>query len=99
MAFPSKMILVIVFSLAILSLFYGNIIYQLTRVGQINRQMRHKDDEADLEDLHWPEHRRRRRLARARGCARAVHIGDDDPRLRWHWLHGRDVKTSIAGCV
>jgi hypothetical protein len=42
---------------------------------------------------------RPRRFARDRGCARAVHIGNDDPRRRWHWLHDPDVKTSIVGCV
>jgi hypothetical protein len=43
--------------------------------------------------------RRPRRVAPDRGCARAVHIGNDDPRRRWHWLHDPDVKTSIVGCV
>ena len=50
-----KMILVTVFCLALLSLFYGNIVYQLTRIGQIKRQMSYSDDEADLEDLHWAD--------------------------------------------
>jgi hypothetical protein len=42
---------------------------------------------------------RPRRFARDRGCARAVHIGNDDPRRRWHWLHDPMLKTSIVGCV
>ena len=50
-----KIVLVIVFSLVILSLFYGNIVYQLTRVGQIERHMSQSDDETDLEDLHWAD--------------------------------------------
>src|SRR3982074_1997721 len=51
-----KMILVTAFCLALLSLFYGNIVYQLTRIGQIKRQMSYSDDdEADLEDLHWAD--------------------------------------------
>jgi len=33
-----KLVLVAVFTLAILALFYGNIVYQLTRIGQIKRQ-------------------------------------------------------------
>src|SRR5882762_3534660 len=53
-----KMILATVFCLALLSLFYGNIVYQLTRIGQIKRQMSCSDDEADLEDLHWADRRR-----------------------------------------
>lgn len=47
-----SVVLVAIFSLAILSLFYGNIVYQLTRIGQIKRQASHGDGEADLEGLH-----------------------------------------------
>ena len=46
-----------------------------------------------------PSPRRPRRVARNRGCARTVPIGNDDPGRRWHWLHDPDVKTSIVGCV
>jgi cellulose synthase (UDP-forming) len=52
----AKIVLVTVFSLAVLSLFYGNIVYQLTRVGQIKRHMSHGDDETAHEDLLWREH-------------------------------------------
>jgi len=34
-----KVMLVIVFSIATLSLFYGNIVYQLTRIGQLKRHL------------------------------------------------------------
>jgi hypothetical protein len=36
-----KIILVVIFSMALLSLFYGNVVYQLTRIGQLKR---HSDD-------------------------------------------------------
>lgn len=47
-----KIMLVIIFSIALLSLFYGNIIYQLTRIGQIKRHLNHRDDYPNLEALH-----------------------------------------------
>ena len=49
----TKMLLVAIFSLVVLSLFWGSIVYQLTRIGQIKRQMSHSDGDANLEDLHW----------------------------------------------
>jgi cellulose synthase/poly-beta-1,6-N-acetylglucosamine synthase-like glycosyltransferase len=52
----AKIVLVTVFSVAVLSLFYGNIVYQLTRIGQIKRHMSHDDDETAHEDLLWREH-------------------------------------------
>lgn len=47
-----KIMLVIIFSIALLSLFYGNIIYQLTRIGQIKRHLNNRDDYPNLEALH-----------------------------------------------
>src|SRR5712671_5717180 len=47
-----KITLVIIFSIALLSLFYGNIVYQLTRMGQIKRQLDHRDDYPNLEAIH-----------------------------------------------
>jgi cellulose synthase (UDP-forming) len=47
-----KMVLLAAFSLAILSLFYGNIVYQLTRIGQIKRQATHDQGDGELEDFH-----------------------------------------------
>jgi cellulose synthase/poly-beta-1,6-N-acetylglucosamine synthase-like glycosyltransferase len=47
-----KIMLVIIFSIALLSLFYGNIVYQLTRIGQIKRHLDHRDDYPNLEALH-----------------------------------------------
>lgn len=38
-----KLLLVVVFCAALLSLFYGNIVYQLTRLGQIRRHLVHHD--------------------------------------------------------
>ena len=50
-----KIALIIVFSLAILSLYYGNIVYQLTRIGQLKRHKDYCEDGADLELLHWAD--------------------------------------------
>jgi cellulose synthase (UDP-forming) len=46
-----KIMLVIIFGIALLSLFYGNIVYQLTRIGQIKRHLDHRDDYPNLEAL------------------------------------------------
>ncbi|WP_271671125.1 glycosyltransferase family 2 protein [Bradyrhizobium sp. CCBAU 51627] len=42
-----KLLLVIVFCAALLSLFYGNIVYQMTRLGQIRRHFAHQNDARD----------------------------------------------------
>ena len=47
-----KMVLLLLFSLAILSLFYGNVVYQLARIGQIKRHRSNFEAPADLEDFH-----------------------------------------------
>lgn len=39
-----KLSLVVVFCAALLSLFYGNVVYQLTRLGQIRRHFAHHHD-------------------------------------------------------
>ena len=43
-AFILKVMLVAIFSISLLSLFYGNIVYQLTRIGQLKRHWNHRDD-------------------------------------------------------
>ncbi|MCK1640342.1 glycosyltransferase [Bradyrhizobium sp. 157] len=50
-----KVMLVIVFSIALLSLFYGNIVYQLTRIGQLKRHLNYlncRDEHCNLETLY-----------------------------------------------
>jgi cellulose synthase (UDP-forming) len=47
-----KTVLIAVFTFAILSLFYGNIVYQLTRIGQIKRQTNHGGQNRDFQNLH-----------------------------------------------
>jgi cellulose synthase (UDP-forming) len=46
-----KIILVIIFSIALLSLFYGNIVYQLTRIGQLKRHSNDSDN-SDLQSFY-----------------------------------------------
>ena len=48
----TKLFLVVVFCAALLSLFYGNIVYQLTRLGQIRRHFAHHDGVSDRAGLH-----------------------------------------------
>lgn len=43
-AFVQKAILTLVFCTAVISLFYGNIVYQLTRLGQIRRHVAHREE-------------------------------------------------------
>jgi len=50
-AFILKVMLVAIFSISLLSLFYGNIVYQLTRIGQLKRHWNHRDD-SNIEALH-----------------------------------------------
>ena len=45
--FIQKLILTLIFCGAVLSLFYGNIVYQLTRVGHIKRHLAHRGDDSD----------------------------------------------------
>ena len=47
-----KVMLVAIFSISLLSLFYGNIVYQLTRIGQLKRHSDHRDDYSNIEALH-----------------------------------------------
>jgi cellulose synthase (UDP-forming) len=47
-----KMILVVVFCTALLSLFYGNIVYQLTRLGQVRRHLAHRNCKTDCDALY-----------------------------------------------
>ena len=47
-----KVMLVAIFSISLLSLFYGNIVYQLTRIGQLKRHWNHRDDYSNIEALH-----------------------------------------------
>ena len=51
-AFILKVMLVAIFSISLLSLFYGNIVYQLTRIGQLKRHWNHRDDYSNIEALH-----------------------------------------------
>jgi cellulose synthase (UDP-forming) len=50
-----KFIFVSIFCAALLSLFYGNIVYQLTRLGQTRRHLTHSDEASDREELHMAE--------------------------------------------
>jgi cellulose synthase (UDP-forming) len=50
-----KIGLVTLFSIAILSLFYGNVVYQLTRIGQLKRHLPPSNSKADLESLHYAD--------------------------------------------
>src|SRR5205809_1430630 len=47
-----KVMLVAIFSISLLSLFYGNIVCQLTRIGQLKRHSDHRDDYSNIEALH-----------------------------------------------
>jgi cellulose synthase (UDP-forming) len=47
-----KMALLTLFSLAILGLFYGNIVYQLTRIGQLKRSLPRSSGYAELASLY-----------------------------------------------
>jgi cellulose synthase/poly-beta-1,6-N-acetylglucosamine synthase-like glycosyltransferase len=47
-----KAMLLAIFSISLLSLFYGNIVYQLTRIGQLKRHSNHRDDHSNIEALH-----------------------------------------------
>jgi len=40
----AKQLLFIIFSVALLGLFYGNVVYQLTRLGQLRRHANHRDE-------------------------------------------------------
>lgn len=51
-----KAILIVIFCLALLSLFYGNIVYQLTRLGQIRRRVAHSYNESEVDALGSMEH-------------------------------------------
>jgi cellulose synthase (UDP-forming) len=51
-AFILKAMLIAIFSISLLSLFYGNIVYQLTRIGQLKRHSNHRDDSSNIEALH-----------------------------------------------
>ena len=46
-----KVMLIAIFSISLLSLFYGNIVYQLTRIGQLKRHLNHRDDYPNLKTL------------------------------------------------
>jgi cellulose synthase (UDP-forming) len=47
-----KVMLVAIFTISLLSLFYGNIVYQLTRIGQLKRHSNHRDEYSNIEALH-----------------------------------------------
>jgi cellulose synthase (UDP-forming) len=48
----AKPLLFIIFSIALLSLFYGNVVYQLTRIGQLKRHANHRDGYSHSESLY-----------------------------------------------
>ncbi|MBI5262556.1 MAG: glycosyltransferase [Bradyrhizobium sp.] len=47
-----KLLLAVVFCAALLSLFYGNVVYQLTRLGEIKRHATRRDSVSDREAFH-----------------------------------------------
>jgi cellulose synthase (UDP-forming) len=53
--FIQKLILTLIFCGAVLSLFYGNIVYQLTRLGHIRRHLAHRGDGSDRDALYRAE--------------------------------------------
>ena len=56
--FVQKLILTLIFCGAILSLFYGNIVYQITRLGHIRRHFAHRGNGSDCDALYKAEHPR-----------------------------------------
>src|SRR4051794_24084274 len=44
--------LFVIFCISLLGLFYGNVVYQLTRIGQLKRQLSHRDDYSAIEALY-----------------------------------------------
>lgn len=54
-SFIQKLILTLIFCGAVLSLFYGNIVYQLTRLGQIRRHLAHRGHGSDCDALYRAE--------------------------------------------
>jgi hypothetical protein len=51
-AFILKVMLVAIFSISLLSLFYGNIVYQSTRIGQLKRHSNQRNEYSNIEALH-----------------------------------------------